>query len=268
MELNILKFFKNIKTSWVENIKYIFNLENLKNLFLLSLNTIKTEWKKLAAIFILFVLVVIAFMAPIMAGYKSHSFLGLWIAVFTVLINTMFVILIAAIRPSLERKNAQYFLSHVYPVVLFICIVSCLVPLASKLISYNARDLSALSYYISAGIVFNIFGILAILFLLDTKPGLYNYIKAYGRSILMYIYNLPGLILITLLVGCIGFLLVILGSIFLSIISFLFPIKQITIFVLIGIYLSALLLFKLVMITNFYKMRVHEQYSLYYSEPK
>jgi hypothetical protein len=270
MEIN------KIKMAWIESMNSL-SIKNIKIGALLSLKALSNFYYTMRCLPIGENIFLLA--NPIFLGYLSYLNLPFGTVLIGAFMLNLVKIVIAGLRPSVELKNADYFLYYKNDTFL-IALIGILV----FFLQYSKSTFAILSplftiffifdhiyipYITNSAIIYALSPLIIfiLLFLMDSRFTLDNYCKALLRAIGMVIYNYPvcvilyisiRLIMLALIRG-IPFLLsyfITPGSSFLTSLFFFSAAWYIFIFFILLPYLSIL--------TNLYIKAIHNHFLLYY----
>lgn len=272
METAVVKnWFSVIGQSWIDSLK-IFLPQNFKLFLLASLNAF-VKALPLALLFvgmtmlIVFPLTAALFILPFWVHFFSLSQAGQQtILVFTnwfvLLISQSFSLLgvTLAIRPSVSKKNINYFSSRL-KYLPYIWALYCVMVLPYILYQFVYRHDYAfkLDIFSISGCFFIIFA----LFILDQKASITNSILAVKRTLQLIIYNFPFMVLSY---ASFYFFYYYLIMQIINLFARLLHINETNIFVLIGATLIGFssTIFVYAWYSVFYTKRVHDQFELYF----
>lgn len=242
-----MKFFKLIADSWIDSIKLLLP-KNFQFLILLSIKALFDLVKNKS--FLLLVTIGISILVLFLNSLFIFK-MFLWF-----LISIYYIIIFAcALRPSINLKNLNYFITKQYlPKIFFL---SFFIFLYLIFVYFNIFE--KLSNFGFISIIFLPIIIFYLLFLLDSEQYFIDYFKSFGRAFIMFFYNLPFFLTFFII-----FYLIL--TLILKIFIFLFPFLTnqpliwyiINILFIMPLYMSIL--------TSFYIKRVHDQFLIYFKQ--
>ena len=236
-----------LKNAWIESLK-LFLPANLKPLLLVTL-------KNLASLVsspnVMPTFVVAFFVALIAQIWHVPGLLIMYICYITVL-------LVAASRPSIEYKNNSYFAQHqFYFIPAFF--VSMLLSVIFKFATTVMPAWSVTSLFLITGFSQGIepWLLATLLFLMDARLGIKEWINALIRGFLFVLYNYPFCFIAYNLVKISSLGISMLAEKYLPLLLF----QVLSVYVFFGIIVPVFICF---FITVYIK-QVHEQFALYYN---
>jgi len=217
--------------SWKDSIAF-FEKKNVSMFFLVTLKTIQTMYAQIIKYLGIPLCLLIAF--DIYVPQKS----------FNIFHMLFFVFMYLTLRSSVEKKTWHYYKKYC---VHGICLLAWLTVIFFVLSKIGYWWWSLITMVVT----------FAIFFFLDSKLSLKNFIYAHARAIKMVIYNAP----VSLLVGA---LLMVLWSLYMALI------KILSSYIVIPIADASMLFMPIeaAVLSNLYIKWFHEQFDLYYVQPK
>ncbi|HML19301.1 MAG TPA: hypothetical protein PKD74_01865 [Candidatus Dependentiae bacterium] len=217
--------------SWKDSIAF-FEKKNVSMFFLVTLKAIQTTYAQIIKYLGIPLCLLIAL--DICVPQKS----------FNIFHMLFFVFMYLTLRSSVEKKTWHYYKKYC---VHGICLLAWLMVIFFVLSKIGYWWWSLITMIVT----------FAIFFFLDSKPSLKNFIYAHTRAIKMVIYNAP----VSLLVGV---LLMVLWVLYMALV------KILSYYIVIPIADASMLFMPIeaAVLSNLYIKWFHEQFDLYYVQPK
>ncbi|MBA3954193.1 hypothetical protein H0X48_02660 [Candidatus Dependentiae bacterium] len=247
-----------LKNAWIESLKLLLPV-NLKPLLLVSLKSVSLllDTVRLLPSSVTAALVISFLVVPLVVVIKNTP---IWqpIAVLLAYCCYITVLLVAATRASVEYKKSSYFtkrLIYILPALALTLVLDAMFVLVTTVVPQWLVSGIFFITGLSNGIA--PFYVFSLLFLMDSRMSIKEWINALGRALLFVVYNYPFFFIVYNLVkvGSLSVSLVL--EKYMPILLF----QVVSWYVFLGVFVPIFICF----LTTVYSKQIHEQFGLYYN---